>query len=102
MSEIRRYSGRRSLDGERVEIKTLFGKEIVIIDFVVLPSQYEGKDDFLMVQAEADGKLVTFPCGSIAAGQLKEDREKGGTYPMRAVISKPKGKKYYVLEEPKK
>jgi len=94
MSPIARYSdfGRRQLEGERVEIKALFDKEITIKAFVKMEGEY-GKP-FLIVQAELEGKLITFPCGSVACEQILEAQDK---LPFIAKLTCPKGKKYYLL-----
>jgi len=91
MSEIRRFESERIFEGEKIEIKDILDKEITIKDFRELESQYY-EHNYAIVQAEDNGKLVTFNVNStILIKQLNKEKEKG--LPFIAKIVK-KGKYY--------
>ncbi|TDE53785.1 hypothetical protein [Flavobacterium sp. GT3P67] len=50
--------------GEKIKINNLLDKEIIVVDFRVLPSNYEGKGDRLDIQIEyRDEPRVIFTGG---------------------------------------
>ena len=59
------------LEGEKTDKNELLGKTIIIKKFALLSSAFEGQDEFSVVQAELNGKLITFAGGSVVTDKLK-------------------------------
>ena len=95
MGGIRHFEPERMFEGDKIELKDILGKEITIKDFKELESQYYDHN-YAIVQAENNGKLITFNVNSIVLiRQLNKEKEKG--LPFIAKIMKPKGKNYYTF-----
>lgn len=50
--------------GRQVWIKTILNQEVVITDFTYIPSQFEGRLDYLAVRIERDGEDEWFATSS--------------------------------------
>lgn len=88
------YEGGRMFEGDQVEFSDVLDKQIIIKDFKEMPSTFH-EGNFVIVQAELDGSLVTFPTGSsVLMKQLNGIKDK---LPIRAKIVRPKGKRYYTF-----
>lgn len=59
------------MDGERTEKNTLIGKEIKIADYMIMDSKFDNSQ-WAIVQAEDDGKQITFSANSFQLKQLKQ------------------------------
>lgn len=89
------------LEGAATDKNELIGKVLEIKNFAILSSSYEGQDEFAIVQANCDGKLVTFAAGQVIKDKL-QTITKGGL-PVRAklVLTKSKkGRGYFDLTNP--
>ena len=86
----------RILEGEKVLIADILDKEIIIKDFEKRLSMYKEDDQFFTVQAELDGKIITFnTASSVLCKQLNRIRS---NLPVKATIKRPKGKRYFTLK----
>jgi len=90
--------GKVAFEGERKKIADVFEKEIVVLDFVELPSQYREGQNFAVINAKLGGELITFATGSQALlNQLQRVRQ-NKKFPFKAKIVKPAGKRYYSFQ----
>lgn len=84
---------RVTLEGERIKLLDILNQEIVINDFVVLKSQYDRVENYVVVQCMLKGEKYTFATGSqVILKQLEEIRDK---LPVRTTIRR-KGR-YFTL-----
>ena len=79
---------------ERIELAQVLNKEIIIKDFKALPSTLSQGREFVVVLAELDGKTISFSSGEVVLKQLTDVKEK---LPIKATITRNKGKRYYTL-----
>ncbi len=54
----------KRLDGDKIKIDEILGKEIVIIDFRILPSKINDNKDYLILQFSINDKKKVFFSGS--------------------------------------
>lgn len=59
------------LEGEKTDKDELKDKKLVITAFALIPSSYEGKDSFAVVQAKYNNKLITFAGGEVITKQMQ-------------------------------
>lgn len=80
---------------EKVDLADVLNKEIVIKDFGALPSTLAEGKEFVVILADVDGKEKSFSCGEVVLRQLKDVKD---SLPIKATISREKGKRYYTLK----
>jgi len=89
------YGPRVAFEGERRKIADVLDKEILVKDFIELPSQFQEGKNFVVISAEYGGKPITIATGSqTLLNQLRRVRE-NKKFPFKARITKPFGKRYY-------
>lgn len=67
------------LEGEKIPMKELVDRDIVLIDFETRPSLYHEGKNYALIQIEVDGQLkITTTTGAAVIGSLKYLKEKGG------------------------
>ena len=90
------------LEGERTDKNELEGKRIIIKKFALLSSSFEGKDEFAVVQADYDGKLITFSGGSVITDKLKTITQANLPVECKLVMVKSKkaGRGYWDIINP--
>ena len=93
-SEVKKQTEVAFPDARRAELIEVLNKEIVILDFKGLPSSISEGKEFVVVKAELNGEKVSFNSGMIVLKQLNEIKAK---LPIRATITRQKGKRYYTL-----
>jgi hypothetical protein len=89
---------REKLEGEKTDKDSIFNHVIEVKRWIPLPSQYEGKSEYALIQAVSDKKLITFTGGEALTNQLKSIKPED--FPFMAKLSTSKGKKgnkYYVF-----
>jgi hypothetical protein len=91
------------LEGERIEKDELVGKKFEVVNFVLLPSSFEGAGEFTVVQAKMNGKLYTFSAGQVISKKLVAVGIDNLPFTCKMVqtASKNKGRKYYDLQTAK-
>jgi len=87
------------LEGERVDKADLLNKEIVITKFTEIPSRFEGRDKFLLIEAidVESKKKVVFTGASVIDKKLQQLKDK---LPLkcRLILTKgAKGRRYWDL-----
>ncbi|MEM1544344.1 MAG: hypothetical protein QXD79_08275 [Candidatus Methanomethylicia archaeon] len=78
-------------DGERVSKDDIEGKELIIKDFAEIPSRYEGRESFLVIQAQCDDKTVVFTGSTVIDKKLKLIGKEN--LPVKATLKFVKGMK---------
>lgn len=89
-------------NSEKRELILVLNKPVVIYDFKAFPSSLAEGKEFVVILAELEenkGKRISFNCGEIVLKQLQAIREK---LPVRTIITRLKGKRYYTLISEKK
>jgi len=82
-------------NAEKVDLASVLNRQIVILDFKAFPSSIAAGKEFVVILAELNGKKVSFSCGEVVLKQLNDIK----TYlPVKAEITKEKGKRYYTLK----
>lgn len=90
------------LDGEKVEKEDIKGKKLVISDYVLLSSSYEGKGNFVIVQALCENKTVTFSAGDVVTKKLESIGKDKLPITAKLVLTKGKaGRSYWDLASAK-
>ena len=83
-------------DVEKVEQIAVLNKEIIIYDFKEYPSTFTPEKMFVVILAELNGGKISFNSGEIVLKQLKDLKERK-LLPIKAKITRQKGKRYYTL-----
>lgn len=83
-------------DSKKVEMVTILNKPVVILDFKALPSSLSVGKEFVVILAELNSEKISFNSGEIVLKQLKDLQERK-LLPVRATITRQKGKRYYTL-----
>ena len=81
-------------DAEKVDLKSVLNKELVIHEFKEMPSTISEGKEYVVILAEDNGKKIFFNAGEVVLKQLKEVKSH---LPIRAKITIEKGKRYYSL-----
>ena len=97
MSDINKFSDfaeeEKPLDGEKIKIDDILNKEIIIKNFTVHNSKFEGKGKYAKVQIETEGVTKVIFTGSEVIANQCEKYEK--QMPFIATIKKIN--KYYTF-----
>jgi hypothetical protein len=81
-------------DAEKADLISVLNKQIIILDYRALPSTITAGKEFVVILADLNGKRVSVNSGEIVLKQLSEIKDK---LPIKATITKQKGKRYYTL-----
>lgn len=66
----------RQLEGEKIKLDNILGKELVVKDYRIAKSKYEGKGNYTTIQIELDGKTnVVFTGSEVLASQCEKYKE---------------------------
>ena len=87
-------------EAEKVDVRDILDKEIIIHNFQALPSSLAEGKEFVVVLAEVEGRYVSFNCGEIVLKQLRNVKELGKLDDKEGIIAtikKPLKKRYYSL-----
>jgi hypothetical protein len=93
-----------NLEGERMELEEILGKDIKLTDFVFLTStKYEkesGKSEFAVIQFELEGTLYTTSTGGrVVVDALKQMPKNYLPVTIKIIKAKSKeGRRYYSIE----
>lgn len=90
-SDIKTGSEQVFPDAERIDQSQVLNKQVVILDFKILPSTISADTEFCVIKAEFENKIVSFSSGGVVGKQLSEVKEVG-KFPLRTTIIKIKGK----------
>jgi len=82
-------------DTEKIQLVTILNKPLIIYDFKALPSSLAIGREFVVILADCEGRRVSFSSGEIVLKQLNEIKEK---LPVKTIITREKGKRYYTLK----
>ena len=83
----------KPLDGEKIKIDDLLNKEVIVKDFKIAKSKYEGKGDYMTLQVEENGETrVSFTGSSVLINQCKKYQDE---MPFQTVIKKVE--RYYTF-----
>ena len=83
----------KPLDGDKIKIDDLLNKEVIIKDFKVAKSKYEGKGDYMTLQIEENGQTrVSFTGSLVLINQCKRYKDE---MPFKATIKKVE--RYYTF-----
>lgn len=97
------WTGTQKMEGNKVEMKDLIGKEIIILDAEIRPSNYHEGKTYAMVQIERDGKkeIIMTSAGAVQGSirWLKDKRAIPGRIKCKVVQERAKttGRMMYKL-----
>ena len=87
-----------TLQGDKVVKEDLLDKVINIKDFITLPSKYHDNEEFAVIQAEVDGKTVTFAGTKAISDKVMRIGRENLPYMAKVVQKTSKaGNKYFDL-----
>ncbi len=79
--------------GDKIRLDDVLNKEIIVKDFKIAKSKYEGKGDYMTLQIEESGETrVSFTGSSVLIGQCKRYQDE---MPFKTVIKKVE--RYYTF-----
>ena len=93
-SEVKKQFENVFPDAKKTDLITVLNKPIIIKEFKALPSTIAEGKEFVVILAELNGERLSINSGEIVLKQLTEIKDK---LPIRATITKLKGKRYYTL-----
>ena len=95
-SEVKKAMEPAFPNAEKAELISVLNKPVIIHDFKAFPSSLTAGKEFVVILADLNGKKVSFSSGEIVLKQLKDLQERK-LLPVRATITRQKGKRYYTL-----
>ncbi len=81
------------LDGDKTRLDDVLNKEVIIRDYKISKSKYEGKGNYITIQIEENGKLkIIFTGSGVLTSQCEKYKDE---LPFKTIIKKVE--RYYTF-----